>query len=268
MVYNNIKTCSIIFINFIQPMLSESEVIMQIHSDYHMHSKYSGDSKNELEAIVQRAVELGLKEIAITDHGPKHDGYGIKKTDYWIIRKEIDLLKEKYPQISILLGLEANILGTDGEIDLDEDMREICDWVNAGYHFGSNLRHDLKIHLYNFLSRYFKGFYEKAKKLNTKAMVNAMTSNKINMITHPGAKGPIDINEVASVASQTETMLEINNSHGHLTVAEIEIAKKQGVKFVMCSDAHKIEKIGLVPKSIERALAAGLTAEDIYNALN
>lgn len=238
---------------------------MQINSDYHMHSKYSGDSKNELEAIVQRAIELGLKEIAITDHGPMHDGYGIKKTDYWIIRKEIDLLKEKYPQINILLGLEANILGSDGEIDLDEDMRAICDWVNAGYHFGSNLRHDLKIHFYNLLSRQSKYFYNKAKAINTKAMVNAMTKNKINMITHPGAKGPIDIDEVASVASQTGTMLEINNSHGHLTVEEIIIAHKYGVKFALCSDAHRIERIGLVPNSIKRALEAGLTSEDIYN---
>lgn len=39
-----------------------------IISDYHIHSKFSGDSNENLENIVNRAKELGLKEIAITDH--------------------------------------------------------------------------------------------------------------------------------------------------------------------------------------------------------
>ena len=39
-----------------------------IKSDYHIHSKFSGDSNEELERIVNRAKKLGLEEIAITDH--------------------------------------------------------------------------------------------------------------------------------------------------------------------------------------------------------
>lgn len=239
---------------------------MKIRADYHMHSRYSGDCKNEIEDVIKRACELGLKEIAITDHGPAHDGYGIKRQDYWKIKAEIDLLKPKYPQIQILLGLESNILGTEGEIDLDDEMREICDWVNAGYHFGSRLKKDFGFHLVNFMSRFSKHFYQKAVEQNTSAVVNAMKRNEIHMITHPGAKGPIDIHRVAQAAAETGTMLEINNSHGHLTVDEIKVAKTYGVKFVMCSDAHKIEKIGIVPESIKRAVEAGLTVENIYNA--
>jgi len=36
--------------------------------DYHTHSLFSSDAKSPLEAIVEKGVELGLKEIAITDH--------------------------------------------------------------------------------------------------------------------------------------------------------------------------------------------------------
>lgn len=240
---------------------------MKIHSDYHMHSKYSGDSKNELEDIVKQAISVGLKEIAITDHGPAHDGYGIKKESYWVLRKEIDQLKKKYPNINILLGIEANILGVEGKIDLTDEMKLLCDWVNAGYHFGSRMKIDYKIHLINFLSKFSKYFFERAKVINTQAMINAMRMNDINMITHPGAKGPIDINQVAEVAAETGTMLEINNSHGHLTIDEIKQAKQYGVKFVLCSDAHKLERIGLVPQSIDRAIKGGLLIDDIYNAV-
>jgi len=238
---------------------------MVVVADYHMHTKYSGDSKNELEAIVKEAIDKGLTEIAITDHGPAHNGYGIKKSNYPLLRSEIDRLNIKYPQINILLGLEANLLGTNGRIDIDEDMWQMIDWVNAGYHFGSNLQQDFMLHVYNILSRFSKHFYEKAKSNNTKSMIQAMKNNKINMLTHPGAKGPIDVDAVAKVAAEVGTLLEINNSHGHLTIEEIKIAMKYPVKFACCSDAHEINKIGSVENALDRAYIAGVTAEQIYN---
>lgn len=238
---------------------------MRLIADYHMHTKYSGDSKNELEAIVRKAIELNLKEIAITDHGPAHSGYGIKKENFKSLRKEIDEMNVKYPQIRVLLGLEANILGKDGRLDIDEEMLSLLDWVNAGYHFGSNLKHDLGIHFVNVMSRFFKSYRKKAVEINTKAMVGAILGNKINMITHPGAKGPIDVAEVAKAAASKGTLLEINNSHGHLTVEEIKIAMSYDVKFAVCSDAHEIENIGKVDHSLDRAFIAGLTKERIFN---
>lgn len=238
---------------------------MIVKADYHMHTKFSGDSKNELEAIVKKAIEIGLEEIAITDHGPAHNGYGIKKENYPVLRAEIDKLNLKYPQIKILLGLEANILGTDGEIDIDSDMWAMIDWVNAGYHFGSNLKKDFKIHLYNILSRFSKHFYDKARAINTKTMVMAIEKNKINMITHPGAKGPVDIDAVAKAASIKGTILEINNSHGHLTIEEIKVAMKYPVIFAVCSDAHEVDKVGQVSNALDRAYIAGVDKKNIYN---
>lgn len=238
---------------------------MMIKADYHMHTKFSGDSKNELEAIVKKAMDKGLEEIAITDHGPAHNGYGINKKDYPLIRAEIDRLNMKYPNIKILLGLEANLLGIDGELDIDDEMRATIDWINAGYHLGSNLRKDIKIHFYNLMARVSKRYYQKAMILNTQSMVNAMKKNKINVLTHPGAKGPIDIDTVAKTASETGTLLEINNQHGHLSVEEIKRAMKYPVQFVVCSDAHEITEVGDVANALDRAYIAGLSMNRIYN---
>jgi histidinol-phosphatase (PHP family) len=50
-----------------------------IRTDFHLHTKRSVDSKAELDAMVQGAVERGLTEIAITDHvdnNPADAGYG------------------------------------------------------------------------------------------------------------------------------------------------------------------------------------------------
>ncbi|MGL4980433.1 MAG: PHP domain-containing protein, partial [Fusobacteriaceae bacterium] len=37
-------------------------------SDYHLHTDFSADSKESLNNVIERGIELGLQEIAITDH--------------------------------------------------------------------------------------------------------------------------------------------------------------------------------------------------------
>ena len=238
---------------------------MKLTGDYHMHSKYSGDCKTEMEDVVLAAISKGLGEIAITDHGPAHSGYGIKREYYPTMHAEVMRLREKYPQIKIMLGLEANILNVQGDIDISEEMMSYCEWLNAGYHFGSRFVRDVKVHLLNFLSRFSKRAFEIAKRDNTMAMVNAMKRYPIKMITHPGAKGPIDIDAVAKVAAETDTMLEINNAHGHLTVEALKRAMAYDVMFVANSDAHRADYIGIVNNSIARIEAAQVPLDRLYN---
>ena len=46
-----------------------------MRADYHVHSEFSDDSREYMEAQIERAIELGLDEICFTDHVD----YGIKK---------------------------------------------------------------------------------------------------------------------------------------------------------------------------------------------
>ena len=43
-----------------------------ITSDYHMHSTFSVDGQDTIEALGWRALALGLSEIAITEHAEWH----------------------------------------------------------------------------------------------------------------------------------------------------------------------------------------------------
>ena len=43
-------------------------------ADYHIHSRYSDDSEEEMEVIVLSAIEKGFDEICLTDHVD----YGVK----------------------------------------------------------------------------------------------------------------------------------------------------------------------------------------------
>jgi putative hydrolase len=77
---------------------------------------------------------------------------------------------------------------------------------------------------------------------------------------------PIDTAELAKAAASRGTALEINSSHGFLTVEYAKIAAAQGVKFFINSDAHLPQNVGRFDKGIKTAEEAGLSIESIINA--
>ena len=83
-----------------------------IISDYHVHSEFSGDSIQNIDELISKAISMGLEEIAITDH-LEYDMEGIPGK--WILDLEsytqkIGIMKEKYRKdIEIKLGVEIGI---------------------------------------------------------------------------------------------------------------------------------------------------------------
>lgn len=240
---------------------------MRLIEDLHTHTVFS-HGKGTIEDNVKAAAALGLKRIAISDHGPGHLGFGLKRRNLPVMRGEIERLQPLYPDIEILLAVEANILGLDGTIDVTDEDREYYDLVLCGYHFGSRPARwpgDLGIHVYNVLAKRWKIFAPAALRRNTQAVVRALEKNSIDILTHPGAKGPVDILTVAQTAARRGTSLEINNHHGHLTTEEIVIAMETTVQFYVGSDAHVPEHIGHIEDALKRIRAAGLSADRIVN---
>ena len=54
-------------------------------ADYHTHTIFS-HGKGTIEDNVQSAISKGLKEIAISDHGPGHLTYGVKRNSVPVMR--------------------------------------------------------------------------------------------------------------------------------------------------------------------------------------
>lgn len=243
---------------------------MKLKADYHIHSTYSKNNhgKSTIEEIVQKSVEIGLEEIAITDHGPKHFLYGIKKENIIKAKEEIFELRKKYPNIKILFGVEANIISYDGDIDISDELLDSCDIILCGYHIGvifSSFRDLWYFCVINFFSKFNKKLKEKQIEKNTSAVVNALNKNKINILTHPGDKIPVNIDKVAYAAQNNNTALEISNHHKHLNSEEIKIAAKYDVRFVINSDSHIKENIGGYENGLRAAKEAGLDLNRIIN---
>lgn len=235
---------------------------MKCIAEYHCHTKYS-DGKSTMEENVVFARTMGLKKIGISDHGYKHKGFGVKYKDYPMMKAEIEGLREKYPDIKILLGVEANILDDKGNIDVDDYIHNYVDYVIAGYHFGSmppNLRG-----LANHISNFIKPLKMTQIDYNTKALVNAMKNNNIFILTHPGDKGTVEIEEVAKMAEKTKTVLEISAHHDNLSLAQLEKIKRFDIKFSVGSDAHHFTHLKMVDEAIKRAEKANIDPERIIN---
>lgn len=176
------------------------------------------------------------------------------------------VLRGRYPEIEILLGMEANILDPDGTLDFEEDDLKYLDILLAGYHFGSVPRgiSGIRYHAANFSAR--AGFQSSlCKELNTEAFCNAMLRYPINILTHPGSKGPVNIGRVAETAAQRGVWLEINSHHGYLTCDQIRTAAEYDVRFVVSSDAHRPEDVGQCSAGLKRALEADLPPERLVN---
>ena len=89
---------------------------MRLTADFHTHTVYS-HGKGTIYDNAVSASEKGLTAVGITDHGFSHKFLCMHKRDMKPMREECDLATEK-TGVKTLLGVESNIIGIDGIIDL------------------------------------------------------------------------------------------------------------------------------------------------------
>lgn len=229
-----------------------------IIADYHIHCNlvdrnFLLHAKGTIKENAEVAMKNGLREIAITDHGPAHILYGMKKKSYSKMRKIIDEINKEYMEelrnFRVLLGVEANIINSRGDIDIDDDIIEYLDLISVGYHSGaSRISSRIKY---------------------TEAAINAMEKHDIAILHHPRYGVNPNIIEIGKIARKTNTAIELNEKHygkENLRIDEVRQLKKLVVKFSLGSDSHKPGKVGKFIKTTDVALRAGLTNDDIVNA--
>ncbi len=231
-----------------------------INFDFHTHTKYSHGKGSILDNAVS-AKEKGLNGIAITDHGFNHPFFGMSRKKLNKMRNDCTFAQEK-TGVKVLLGIEANIIGLSGKTDLKECDYDKIDIFLAGVHravfyhkfndyfqlFGGNL----------VTSALRKNPSQSLISNNTKAYINAIKNNPIDILTHLNFLCYADSLEVAKCLEDYGTYLEINTKKVHLSDEEWQnIIDKTNVNFVIDSDAHSPSRIG------DTALA-----DDLFSRIN
>ncbi len=230
---------------------------MILSSDYHTHTVYS-HGKGQIIDNALVAKEKGLKEIGISDHGFSHPAFGLTKKKLPKMRAECDLAT-KETGVKVLLGIESNIIGTDGTVDLKPKFYDDFDIFLAGIHKFVMYKFGTAFSLFvpNFFNSTFhkNSVSESLRKTNTKTFINVIKNNPVDIITHINFCCYANAVEVAKAAADYGTYIELNSKKTHLTDEELYQVVKTGVNFIISSDAHtpnRVGEISLVEKLLTR----------------
>lgn len=231
---------------------------MKLTGDYHTHSKYSKNNhgKNTIKENVESAEQIGLSSYGISDHGPAHILFGIKRKNIAKAKQEIEDLK-KTSKLNLYFGVEANLIGKDGKIDLSESEIALLDNLIVGYHRGA------RNNFYCPLRKLFKP--EKQKQINTNAYLNMLDRYNVTIISHINTYIDVDILAVCKKAKEKGTLIELNNKHIDFNEEQAKQLIESGCNFIVSSDAHKRENVGKVDRVLEFIEKYKIPVERIVN---
>lgn len=219
-----------------------------IKGDYHTHTAAS-DGRSSMKDNIRRAVELGLKEIAITEHsfGTLLCHLTYPKFDFEKVSQE---LKNKENEIKVLVGVEGNLLNPDGDTDVPKDVIPHCDILQLGFHRflqPKHLKNNLRFVLIN-------GFASRKKRetfieTNTEAYLSAMDRYPIDILVHLNHRALVDVKRVCAKAKEKNIYIELNEKHISTLENDIDAVVESGVNFILGTDAHETAKIGRFAKT-------------------
>ena len=229
--------------------------LKDIKGDLHCHSVWDGGVNTILE-MAKMAKSLGYEYLGISDHTKflKIED-GLNEQQLAEQRKEIDKLNHEFKasgsKFHLLQGAELNILN-DGSLDIKDSALAKLDYAIAGIH--SNMK--------------------MPKDQMTTRIIRAMKNPFVKIISHPTGRllgrrdeYEIDFNKVLQAAKEFKVVLEINASPFRLDLDDkkIKMAKEQGVKMIINSDAHHQNQLESMRFGVYQARRGWAEKKDIIN---
>jgi DNA polymerase (family 10) len=165
--------------------------------------------------------------------------------------REIDRLNESLEGITILKGIEVDIL-KDGRLDLPDTILSRLDVVVASVH----------------------SHFDLPREQQTDRVVRALQNPYVSILGHPtgrliGEREPyeIDMDRVISAAKEQGCCLEINAEPDRLDLNDFHAhaAKTSGVKLAISTDAHSVNALRYMRFGIDQARRAWCTAGDVLD---
>jgi DNA polymerase (family 10) len=214
-----------------------------VRGDLHTHSHWSADGKSTLEEMLEGATARGYQYYAVTDHS-----HYLREGRLHAQLEEIEALRARFPKLTILTGVEANIR-SNGEVDVADEDLALLDWVVASVHQAPDSR-------------------------PTERVLEAMQNPYVDVIGHLtgrriGKRPPrdVDVERVIEGAIETGTLLEINGQPDRLDLRDVHAraAKEAGLKLVVSSDGHEVRSQAYVELAVAQARRGWLTKADVAN---
>lgn len=219
--------------------------------DTHIHTVASGHAYSTVDEIAREASRKNLQVIAITDHA-KSMPAGAHDFHF----HNLKVIPKKLYGVTVLKGVEANIMDYEGNIDVSEEILEGLDLVIASYHPPCIAFSD--------------------ERATTRGLIKIMENPKVNIIGHPGdARYPLNMKRIAQVAKETHTLLEVNNASlkpqsvrpgvKENLIELLKWCKHYETPVIVGSDSHVCYDVGELKESVELLEACDFPEHLIIN---
>lgn len=221
------------------------EVGMKVIGDYHMHTNAS-DGRGSVRDKAVRAAELGLKEIAIADHGC--GSLFFRQTEEKFKRQQAQIAAVNAEGgVKVYSGIEASITGEDGSLDVSDAIVAACDVLTVGFHRFLQPRYicrEPRFLLVNGWGSERARGDEELVACNTRAWLAVMERYPVDVLCHLGHRAAVDVGAVCRAAAEKGIYIELNEKHIDALERHIDEVSASGAIFILGSDAHSTGKVG------------------------
>ena len=225
--------------------------ISDLKGDLHVHTDYT-DGRSSLREMALAAKKRGYKYLAITEHSERLKiARGLDPKKLLKQMEEIDILNEALKKITLLKGIEVEIL-EDGRLDLADNVLAKLDLVvgTIHSHFGLSLQKQ------------------------TERILRAMDHPYFTFLAHPtgrliNQREPYDADmmKIIGKARERGCFLELNANPKRLDLYDTycQIARSEGVLVAINSDAHQVNALDDIGFGVGQARRGWLEKGDVLN---
>ena len=225
-----------------------------IQGDLHMHTTWS-DGAYSIEEMIEACRAKGYTYMAITDHSQfLKVANGLTSERLREQKKIIHELNEKYDDITILSGIEMDIL-PDGTLDYDDELLAQMDFVIASIHSS----------------------FSQPRETIMGRLKTALQNPHVDLIAHPTGRligkragYDVDVEMLIELARDTNTALELNANPHRLDLAAPYLRKAQeaGVPIIINTDAHNLDMLEDMEIGVSAAKKGWLKKSSVLNTKN
>ena len=222
---------------------------MKLQADLHTHTIASTHAYSTIMENCQWAEKYGIEAIAMTDHA-----MAMPDSPHEWHFENLRCLPRKICGVTVLKGIESNIVDIEGNIDVPEWMLKNLDWVVASMHEQA-IKTDTVENITNAYLKVCKNPYVD--------VIGHCTSDAFFFEYEKCVKAFKEYDKLVEI---NESSI-INKAGSRKNCYELlKLCKKYEVPVVVDSDAHFCQNIGQCPNAMKIIEEVGFPEELVYNA--
>lgn len=222
---------------------------MEFIADMHTHTIASDHAYSTITENAAAAAKAGLKYLGMTDHCIQMED----SPHLWHFLN-MRVIPDILCGVRIIKGVEADLIGYGGELDVTDDIRRSVEWINVSIHDPCLAPSTL----------------EKI----TDTYLAVLSEPKVCVLAHTDSFGfPYDYDAVTAECKRQNVLIELNVSRlgdprsvKRLKEYILPACIKNGCGIIVDSDAHFWSRIGAFDRAKELIGEIGFPEELVINA--